>query len=174
MKICIDPGHGGNDTGAIGPTGLEEANTALLISQYLAGYLLNLDIEILLTRETDIFITLGARCNLANNWAADCFVSVHLNSNGPTAKGVETLYSSDLGHELAIPIQAALVDATGDTDRGCKMRNDLFVLNATMMPSVLVECGFISHPEWEAPLKTEDYQMLVANAIGRGIQDFLS
>lgn len=173
MTIVVDAGHGGNDTGAVGPTGLEEASTVLLISQYLAGYLLNLDIEVILTRERDTFVTLGDRCAIANDAKANYFVSVHLNSNSSAAVGIETLYKSEAGKDLAVPVQSALIEATGDVDRGLKHRSDLYVLNATAMPAILVEGGFISHPSTETKLKTSDYQMLLANAVGDGIAAFL-
>ena len=83
------------------------------------------------------------------------------------------MYASEAGRELALPIQAKLVGLTGDRDRGIKERNDLAVLNGTDMPAVLVETGFISHPETETKLKTPDYQYLLAEAIVAGINEFL-
>ena len=173
IKICIDPGHGGNDSGAGGPTGLEEANTALAISHLIANKLSDAEFEIKMTRTTDVFIELGKRCEIANKWGADYFVSVHLNSNGSTAVGIETLYTSESGRDLAITIQDVLIEATGDTDRGVKERDDLYVLNGTDMPAVLLELGFISHPETEANLKTTEYQQILADAVVIGIREYL-
>ncbi len=173
VKIAIDPGHGGHDTGADGPQGLEEANTVLSISLLLADKLSDLGFEVMLTRETDVFIELGDRCSLANEWGADYFVSVHLNSNGQTAVGIETLFTSDTGEEFAAPIQNALIEATGDTDRGLKERNDLYVLNGTEMPAILLELGFISHPGTEEKLGTTEYKQLLVDAVAAGIQEYL-
>jgi len=173
MKICIDPGHGGKDTGALGPTGLTEASVALAISQYLADKLVALGLIVRLTRDTDVFIELGARCGIANIWAADYFVSVHLNCDGPTAAGIETLYKTDKGKALATPIQREMIEATGDTDRGLKYRSDLYVLNGTNMPACLAETGFISNPDFEAKFRTADYQILLADAIAAGVAQYL-
>jgi N-acetylmuramoyl-L-alanine amidase len=106
LKIVIDPGHGGHDSGAVGPEGLEEANTVLTLSLMLADSLADLGIDVLLTRESDVFVELYRRCEIANTWDADYFVSVHLNSNGSTAVGIETLYTSVTGRDLALPVQA--------------------------------------------------------------------
>lgn len=169
MRICIDPGHGGSDPGAVGPSGLEEAAVNLAVSQYLANYLLDLGVEILLTRDTDVFVALGDRCEISNNWGSDYFVSTHQNSNGPSACGIETLYVSNAGLDLAIPVQDNMITATGDVDRGVKKRTDLAVLNGTNCPAILTESGFVSHPETEAKLATTEYQRTIAAAISRGL-----
>ena len=122
-----------------------------------------------LTRSTDVFVELGDRCAVANGWHADWFVSIHLNSDGPSAVGIETLYTSEEGKALAVSVQAALIKATGDTDRGVKERDDLYVLNATNMPAIMVEGGFISHPATEEKLDTPEYQIRLAAAITEGI-----
>jgi N-acetylmuramoyl-L-alanine amidase len=173
VKICLDPGHGGKDPGAVGPTGLEEANTVLDISHMISAILTSADIEVLMTRTTDVFIELDKRCEIANDWGANYFVSVHLNSNGSTAVGVETLYKSDTAKGLAVPVQNALVIATEDVDRGLKYRDDLYVLNGTHMPAILVEGGFISHPDTEEKLGSKEYQEIIADAVVEGIFNYL-
>jgi N-acetylmuramoyl-L-alanine amidase len=171
MKICIDPGHGGKDPGAVGPTGLEEATVALQISLDLAADLESFGWSVALTRSTDVFIELGARCEIANDWGADYFISIHCNSNGPEAVGIETLYKTDSGKLLAIPVQDALITATDDRDRGLKYRDNLYVLNGTRMPAILVEVGFISNPDTEKNLGLLDYQTLLADAIALGLEN---
>lgn len=174
VKICLDPGHGGHDPGACGSAGLTEAEVNLKVSQRLGERLGELGISTLLTRSSDVYIALGMRCELANDWGADYFISVHCNSDGPSAVGIETLYKTSDGKSLAEPIQHHLVLATGDTDRGLKYRYDLYVLNATLMPACLIELGFISHPQTESKLKTDDYQRLLAEAITAGLREFLN
>jgi N-acetylmuramoyl-L-alanine amidase len=173
MKICIDPGHGGKDPGAVGPNGLNEADVNLTVSKHIAAGLERLGLDAALTRETDVFVELSDRCEFANDWAADYFVSVHCNSNGPSAAGIETLYASANGEALATPIQEMMIAATDDTDRGLKYRSDLYVLNGTHMPAVLAEIGFISNPETEGLLNTDHYRRLIADAITGGIAKFL-
>lgn len=173
MKIAIDAGHGGSDPGAVGPSGVKESEVVLSIAFYLEKILINLGFETLLTRDEEVFVELADRCSVANNWGADYFVSIHCNSDGPSAVGIETLYTSPTGLELAKPVQAAMLAATGDTDRGCKERNDLYVLNGTDCPAILAEVGFISHPATEEELASMEYQGLLAVSIALGTCKFL-
>lgn len=172
MKFAIDPGHGGSDPGADGPNGLSEAPVVLSIAKLIFTALENFGQLALLTREGDYFVELSERCNIANEWAADYFLSIHCNSDGEEAVGIETLFASQAGLDLALPIQDALITRTGDRDRGVKERNDLYVLNGTQMPAVLVETGFISNPQTEAKLATNDYQFVLAAAIMEGLAKF--
>jgi N-acetylmuramoyl-L-alanine amidase len=173
MRICIDAGHGGKDPGAVGPSGLKEAPTVLDICKRLVSILTGMGLTTRQTRPIEEFVELGERYQIANSWDADYFVSIHCNSNGPSAEGIETLYTTTSGRDLAVPIQSALIAATDDRDRGLKERDNLAVLNGTNMPAVLVEVGFISHPETESKLKTSDYKQLLADAIARGLAEFL-
>lgn len=173
IKICVDAGHGGKDPGAVGPTGLEEATVALAIARQLAMNLESIGCSTKLTRSTDVFIELYQRCEIANDWGASYFISVHLNSDGPTAVGIETLYKTSMGKVLAEPVQEALISATGDTNRGLKVRNDLAVLNGTRMPAILPEVGFISNPDTETRFRSIDYQHTIARAIWDGVAKFL-
>jgi N-acetylmuramoyl-L-alanine amidase len=147
---------------------------ALAISKLLALELEAYGITTHLTRPNDVFVTLDERCDLANTEGSHYFISIHLNSDGPEAEGIETLYASDYGKALAGPIQKALIEATGEKDRGLKYRDNLWVLNGTRMPAVLVEVGFISHPVFEAKFRTTDYQGLLAKAISRGVLKHLN
>lgn len=174
MKICLDAGHGGNDSGAVGQSGLNESDVVLAITKLVEALLLTGDYEVLLTRTEDVYVALDRRCYICNAWQSNYFVSIHCNSDGPTAKGIETLYKTEAGLELAIPIQDALVAITDDIDRSVKKRDDLAVLNGTSCPAILAEVGFISHPETEAKLATDDYKDLIAEAIVLGITQFFS
>ena len=93
-KIVIDPGHGGHDTGTIGPHGLEEKDLVLDVSRRL-GRLLEqrLGADVVYTRDDDTFVPLETRTAIANQAQADLFISVHANSsNNPESRGVETYY----------------------------------------------------------------------------------
>jgi len=115
-RIVIDPGHGGHDTGTIGPTGLEEKDVALdvalrlgrLIQQHLPGA------QVIYTRKTDVFIPLEQRTAIANNAHADLFISIHANSSpDPQARGVETYYLNFATSPEAMAV-AARENATSD------------------------------------------------------------
>ena len=93
-RVAIDPGHGGTDAGAVGPTGLKEKDVALDIAHRVAPLLAHeLKIETLLTRDTDAFVPLDLRTARANAFHADLFLSIHCNaSETGTARGVQTFY----------------------------------------------------------------------------------
>lgn len=176
-KILIDPGHGGRDSGAVGPSRLKESDVNLEVALRL-GKLLGLNkFAVSYTRTTDVFPSLTARWQQANRESVDYVVSIHCNSDGPTAHGVETLHhpNSVTGRRLADHIQKQLVARTGDRDRGLKPRTNLALLNGPRMPAVLPEIGFISHAQTEARLRSGGaYLDTIADALGRGIAGFLS
>jgi N-acetylmuramoyl-L-alanine amidase len=99
-RVVLDPGHGGNDTGAVGPTGLKEKDVTLDIAHRAAPLLAReLKIETLLTRDTDAFVPLDLRTARANAFHADLFISIHCNaSDDGVARGVQT-FSIDAARE---------------------------------------------------------------------------
>lgn len=107
-KIVIDPGHGGHDTGTIGPNGLEEKDLVLDVSRRLGKLLqARLGAEVIYTRKDDTFIPLETRTAIANQEAADLFVSVHANSShDPDARGVETYYLNFTSSSEALEVAA--------------------------------------------------------------------
>ncbi len=107
-KIVIDPGHGGHDTGTIGPTGLEEKDLVLDVSRRLGKLLqTRLGAEVIYTRRDDTFIPLETRTAIANQEAADLFVSVHANSSHDRdARGVETYYLNFTSSPEALEVAA--------------------------------------------------------------------
>jgi len=107
-KIVIDPGHGGHDTGTIGPNGLEEKDLVLDVSRRLGKLLqTRLGAEVIYTRKDDTFIPLETRTAIANEEAADLFVSIHANSShDPDARGVETYYLNFTSSPEALEVAA--------------------------------------------------------------------
>ncbi|NWF52565.1 MAG: N-acetylmuramoyl-L-alanine amidase [Nitrospirae bacterium] len=107
-RIVIDPGHGGHDPGAIGPSGLCEKDVVLDIALKLKKILLEDPLnEVFLTRERDIFIPLEERTAIANNKNADLFISIHANANPRrSAKGIETYLLNWTNDEEAIRVAA--------------------------------------------------------------------
>src|SRR5690625_153474 len=142
--ICIDPGHGGRDPGAIGPTGLRESEVVLDVATRIVSLLDGRGHSVLMTRDNDSLLGLRERANIANHAASRLFVSIHCNAHTkPEAHGLETWCwdGSRLGEMLAGHIQSRLVDALGWRDRGVKPTHVFRVLNHTRMPAVLVELG---------------------------------
>lgn len=173
MRIVIDPGHGGIDPGAIGE-GLRESDVALAISFFLRDELVDGGHDVLMTRDTDVFIPISERCRLANTWKADLFVSIHCNAaSNPQAHGAELLIypGSVRGRDLAGHIWKPLCDIPGLRDRGIKPRGDLGVLRGTSMPAVLVETAFISNgADRRRYLDRDVGRKKIAKAIALGIE----
>jgi N-acetylmuramoyl-L-alanine amidase len=107
-KIVIDPGHGGHDTGTIGPNGLEEKDLVLEVGRRLGKLLeTRLGAEVVYTRKNDTFIPLETRTAIANQARADLFVSIHANSSrDPGARGVETYYLNFTSSPEALEVAA--------------------------------------------------------------------
>jgi len=171
MKICIDAGHGGKDPGAVGPRSSREKDIALDIAKRCAAYVIKLGHSAVLTRSTDIFLELTERANIANKANVDIFVSIHCNSaDNAQANGIETFCytNSSKGKEYASKVQNALIKATNLTNRGVK-ENTFTVLKRTASPGILVEVGFISNPQEELLLMSEEYRDKVAKAISEAI-----
>ena len=176
MRICIDPGHGGYDPGAVGPSGLLEKDVTLAISKLLAKELYKYDIVSVLTRDSDDTPwneqdDLQKRAKIANWHDADCFISVHCNSaTNPQAHGLETYCFSrgNTSEELASTVQCSMVESLQLADRGVKTAN-FYVLRHTQMPAILVEIGFINNPAEEGLLAAPAFQEKAAQAIAKGI-----
>lgn len=170
-KICIDPGHGGADPGAIGPSGLKEKDVNLAVGLKLAE-LLKPIAEVKLTRTKDIAVSLKDRAQIANSFKCDYFISVHTNSfTDRKVGGVETwAYApGGNGEKLAKAVQAELVKATGFANRGVKFNSKFAVLRDTKAPAILTETGFISNPDEEKLLKTDAFREKIAKAIAQGV-----
>jgi N-acetylmuramoyl-L-alanine amidase len=107
-RIVIDPGHGGHDTGTIGPNGLEEKDLVLDVAKRLGKLLqARLGAEVIYTRQDDTFIPLETRTAIANQEQADLFVSIHANSShDPDARGVETYYLNFTSNSDALEVAA--------------------------------------------------------------------
>ena len=107
-KIVIDPGHGGHDTGTIGPNGLEEKDLVLDVAKRLGRLLeTRLGAEVIYTRKDDTFIPLETRTAIANQEQADLFISIHANSShDPDARGIETYYLNFTSSPDALEVAA--------------------------------------------------------------------
>ncbi|GAB6149714.1 hypothetical protein JCM1406_08840 [Clostridium novyi] len=180
IKVAIDPGHGGYDSGAVGHNGVLEKNVTLAVSLKLGQVLKNSGIDVVYTRTSDKCpwpsnknAELQMRCDIANNANADYFVSIHCNSaDTSAATGIETYYDRDSkrGNILAKNIQNELVNEFGYKNRGIKPCG-FYVVRHTKMQAVLVELEFISNSNREQILNNPKYQQRYAEAIARGIKD---
>lgn len=180
--VVIDPGHGGYDVGAVGPTGVNEKDVNLAVALKLGTLLQSQGINVVYTRvddnvswTNDIHNDLQTRCDIANKVNADFFISIHSNSSdSSSAIGTETYYTTKKPSDssLAKTMQDNLVAVNNLYDRGVKSAN-FYVLNNTNMPSVLVELAFISNPNEEKLLNSADFQTKSANGLSKGIMTVL-
>ncbi|MDM3848955.1 MAG: N-acetylmuramoyl-L-alanine amidase [Aphanizomenon gracile PMC627.10] len=174
IVVIIDPGHGGKDSGAIGIGGVLEKDVILPISKRIAEVLERNGIQVIMTRDSDYFVTLPGRVTMAQRANADLFVSIHANSAGasrPEVSGLET-YHYDSGLTLAQIVHSKILQSLNVRDR--KVRKARFyVLRKTSMPSILVETGFLTGRDDVAKLRTSAYQNQMAEAIAQGILQYL-
>ena len=180
-RITIDPGHGGSDSGAIGPSGLYEKTTTLAIGLNVAEMLKQSGARVFITRRADNDVApqpatdveeLQARSDVANMSDSDIFVSIHLDSfSSPSAQGTTGYYytgGSDSSRRLAQYVKEGVVSMLGTYDRGTKTSN-FYVVKHTDMPATLVEVAFISNPDEEALLASKEGQLKAAEGIFNGI-----
>lgn len=174
LKVALDAGHGGTDPGAVNAE-WQEKHAALSIIELLRKECLARGWETLVTRPYDEYIGITRRAEMANEWGADLFISVHLNSaESKSASGIETLRYPTKNAKticLADKVQKQLVKATGFKNRGVKERADLGVLRLTRMPAILCEVGFISNDEEASTLFTHSCQLSIAEAIIKGVEE---
>ena len=173
-RIIIDPGHGGDDPGTIGIGGFREKDVVLPISLDVAEILRKQDIEVIMTRDTDHFISLQGRTDMANDIDADLFVSIHANAinlSRPDVNGLETYYYND-GKRLAEVIHWSILNGVNIDNRGIR-RARFYVLRHSAMPAVLLEVGFLTGAIDSARLKDPDHRRQMAEAIANGIVEYI-
>ena len=180
--IVIDPGHGGSDAGAIGPTGVREKDVALSVALKVRDLLEEQGDPVIMTRSTDRDVhsaqatngqELQARVSKAPSDAA-MFISIHCNAfSNPASNGMETYFytGSSLGRRLAKLINEELERYGELFNRGVKSAN-FYVLKHSAVPATLLELAFVTNPEEEQLLADDEYQEKLARAIVTGINRY--
>ena len=185
-RIAIDPGHGGSDSGAIGPTGIMEKSVTMRVSRELKRLLEAEGAQVVLTRTGDTEVSekgaaatsveeLQARCDVANKANADIFLSIHADAfTNREVKGTTAYYyekGTKQSRLLADSVRTALIDSIGTVDRGTQTCN-FYVVKHTDMPAILVEISFISNPDEEKMMNSETGVEKIARGIADGIADY--
>ncbi len=194
--IILDPGHGGHDSGARNRLCLEK-DLNLIVAKKLKAQLSKKGYNVLLTRETDKFLTLQERVDIANRDDNAVFITIHFKFGGSSAKGLETFTLTPAGTSSSMSSSIRKTALTGNAndsanitlatavqckmminaprlvrtsmeDRGIK-RARFSVLCTIKHPAILVECGFLSNPQEAALIRTEAYQNYLASSIAEGI-----
>ncbi len=177
FKVVIDPGHGGPDPGAVGINGLRETDVVLDVALQVAQLLQAKGVQVLMTRTSEVDVDLPPRAALANSSGADLFLSIHANAltmARPDVNGIETFYfESARARALAQAVQdEVLAVSPGSPDRGARTAR-FYVIRRTVMPSALVEMGFVTGQLDSPRLADAAHRRRLALAISRGLLNVL-
>ncbi len=180
--IVVDPGHGGQDSGAH-EGGCLEKNLTLVIAKYLANYLAEEGATVIMTRKSDVFIPLTTRADIANQNRADLFLSCHINDSGGSHNMAGTITFHHKGNAicrvLADCIQQEIAKVSGIPNTGVWSDGKIYpqsgfsVLRNTKMVGVLIEFGFIDNSQDRKKLITDQFQQSVARAVVQGVKVYL-
>lgn len=187
--VVVDSGHGGRDSGKVSDSGVLEKDVNLQIALLLKEELSKQGIQVIMTRESDVGLyeetdsnkkssDMKARIELIESAECDIAVSIHQNSySDPKVKGAQCFYYTDSkeGKRLAEIIQSRLVSEVDPTNHRLAKGNDsYYLLKKSSVPTVIVECGFLSNPQETALLTTSEYQQLLAENIAMSVVSYLT
>ncbi len=191
FSVVCDAGHGAPDGGAVAADGAEEKDINLAITKKLCEVLEAKGIDTVTTRTGDSGIydegattirekkvsDMHKRVQIINNSNADLFLSIHMNSFTDTsANGIHIFYGgeNEKVKELAEQIQSSIVDVTGAKPHSVKeVSKSLYLMKNAKIPSILIECGFMSNPQEAQFLQNEEYQAKIAWAIASAIEEYI-
>jgi len=169
--VVIDAGHGGHDRGGIAGQRVDEKTMNLDVALRLRSVLQSYGYRVVMTRDSDVFIPLGTRVAIANSYRDAIFVCIHFNATPRrSASGIETYFYSSQSLPLASAIHYYVAGGAPSANRGVRRRG-FFVLRRTTIPSVLVECGFLTNPNEAQYAQNFAYRQKLALEIAHGIQN---
>lgn len=186
--VVVDPGHGGDDPGKVGVNGEREKDVNLAVAKKLKELLESKGFAVVMTREDENGLyaadavnkkqdDMRKRCDIIDGANAALTVSIHQNSyHQESVKGPQVFYykNSAEAEALAGYIQESLnTGLSVERPREMKANDTYYLLKRTKIPTVIVECGFLSNHEEAVKLVTEEYQQKVAEAVCEGIQGYL-
>ncbi len=178
LKVCVDPGHGGNESGALGPSGINEATINLAIALEFKKELERLGATVYMTRERDVDVSLADRVKFAVDKKVDVLVSVHGNAlpdgRDPMKEhGTSTYRYHPQSIELARFIKNAMVRDLNLPDLGERYQN-LALCRPTAMPAVLAEVAFVVNPDEYSNMINPDWQAKAGKSLARGLADYFA
>lgn len=185
--VVLDPGHGGKDPGKVGADEELEKDINLAISLKVREKLEEDGMEVVMTREEDVMLSdgdadnkkledLNRRIGIINEQQPAIAVSIHQNSySDPAVRGAQVFYftHSDKGKQAAEALQKELLEFDQENTRDIKANDTYYLLKKTEVPTVIVECGFLSCPGEAELLTDEAYQEELAGAIAKGIESWV-
>ncbi|MGN8913201.1 N-acetylmuramoyl-L-alanine amidase family protein [Anaerofustis butyriciformans] len=181
--ICIDAGHGGKDPGKVGNIKNED-DLNLEVTLKLKDILMSMGANVVLTRDSENGLyedgslvwrkkdDMKIRREIIKESNCDILISIHMNSHTDDSRGAEVLYLKD--HEKSELLAKRIKEQLDNTSKYSKERNiephdDLYILKNDNIPSVLIECGFMSEANEEKLLNDEEYQKQLSNYIALGV-----
>src|SRR5438309_2681073 len=169
--VVIDAGHGGFDRGGIPHQRVPESMMNLDVAQRLKAVLQAYGYQVIMTRDSDVFVPLGTRVAIANSYRDAIFVCIHFNATPrSSANGIETYFYSSRSLPLASAIHYYVAGGAPTPNRGVRRRG-FYVLRNTRIPSVLVECGFLTNATEAQYAQSAAYQQKLAEEIARGVRE---
>jgi len=170
--IVIDPGHGGKDKGTTSIHGVYEKDLTIKTAERLANKLRSSGAKVILTRDSDEFISLEERTYIAARNQADIFISLHYDSiEDRSVHGHTTYYYHNYEKKLSESINEQLGKQLSLKNRGTRHGN-YFVIRENQVPSMLLELGYLSNDNEAAYIQTDSYQEQVTNAIVDGLKNY--
>ena len=182
MQVILDAGHGGIDVGKTGVNGEKEKDINLEISKKIKRFLSDSNVSVKMTREGDERLAdsqredLKARTDIMNGGAL-LAVSIHQNSyRDPAVSGAQVFYytGSEEGRTAAGMIQAELNALAPDNEKEIRANDSYYILKNTRIPTVIVECGFLSSYTEAEKLVDDEYQNRIAEAVSEGILQYIT
>lgn len=183
VTVVLDAGHGGGDPGKVGVNNAFEKDINLQIAKKMKSLLEQKGIKVIMTREEDVMLgdnpdsgkgaDMRMRVDIINREKPDLAVSIHQNSyTDSSVSGAQVFYHSDSqeGKEYAEIIQNELLRFDENNHRQAKANNNYYLLTRTKVPTVIVECGFLSNYEEAEKLTDQRYQEEISNVIVHGIE----
>ena len=168
--VVIDAGHGGFDRGGIPGQRISEKEMTLDVAQRLKSLLTANGYQVVMTRDSDVFVPLATRVAIANSYGNAVFVCIHFNSaNRMGAGGIETYFYGRDSLPLASAIHYYVAGGAPSSNRGVRRRG-FYVLRKTRIPAVLVECGFLTNPTEGAYAQSASYRQKLAEEIAAGVR----
>ena len=193
ITVILDPGHGGEDGGAVGKNGVYEKDLNLSIAKKLSEQLADMNVSVICTRTEDILLydktqdykgkkkilDLAARLKIARDTENPIFISIHMNAFSQTQySGLQVYYSKNdpRSEELARCIQNAVQKELQPTNtRKIKQAStNIYLLDRITTPAILIECGFLSNPEECALLSTDEYQEALTFLLADVIAEYVA
>lgn len=177
VTILLDPGHGGDESGALGPTGYAEKDVNLVVSRLLAENLRSFGAKVYLTRDDDTFVSLSDRQKIINRLKPTLAFSIHYNAlpdggNAEETRGVSTFWYHPQAHDLAVFMHNYITEKLNRSSAGV-FWNNLALTRPNSTPSVLLELGFMINPDEFEWITNSEAQQKLAITIAEGINTWI-